>query len=319
MKLQPRCLLIFASLLLAFPVQSPAADLKTSSATKLRLFPENSAEVVARIESGSPVTLLQESGSWVLVQVQTSPGNYAKGWIPRSDLGTTPQESIAKDTPSNADDYTATSDPGYSFVFPTALQLRQGTKQARGLYFLGWELNYTIAEKTMIGGRVLAPIGVLAGGFQVKQSLSVSDKFHLAIFGVVGGIASIFSNRDNQSGYFFTGGAMTTVGDQNAAVTAGGYIVGGKGNSYGHAYLLNINGFYRITQRFKLILDAFTPIATHKKSIFGDWTALSYGIRYGGTDLSGDIGFIAPIYDDAGDFYKYVPLGIPFVTFNIIF
>ncbi len=170
----------------------------------------------------------------------------------------------------------------------------------------------------MYGARIIAPLGFLAGGVQAKQTFGF-EGVHFGVFGSAGGIASLRDNRDNNSGFYFTGGALVTIGDEDAAFTAGGYIFGGRWNHYGHAYVANANAFYRTSKRLKLIIDAFTPVATHRHSTFGKWTALSYGIRYGGADMSGDIGFVLPIHDDMGDLMKFAPLGIPFVTFNILF
>lgn len=306
-------LLVLVFSLSAFTVIEPTA---------VRLFPENSAQVVATINPSDDYKILSESAGWLMIEFKQS-GKEIKGWI-QNNRPTKAERKKIETASVNRDAeremaYRTSSDPAYSFAFPTALQLPKGSAVARGLYFLGWTFEYTPTDTTSVGVRLTVPIGVFAGALQAKQTIDLSDEFHLGVAGFFGGVTSLFSKKGNHSAWTFGGGAMSTIGNAERGITFGGYIFGGGAGGYGHIFLLDANAHYRVTRRIKLMIDAATPLATHHKNIAFDWSAVAYGLRVGGESLSGDVGFLIPIYSNAGHVLRYIPLGFPFISLNVFF
>lgn len=314
------------ALFFIFASQTLSAE-SVSSSTPLLLFPELGSQKVGEANPGDQVRVVQASGTWTLIEISKGPKSI-KGWILSSNLSSEPSTTNTGTTaptslkpalsPEKIYSKTLSSDPSAAFAFPTAMQQPKGTTSAKGLYFLSWNFEHVVLDQLSAGLTVLTPIGLMGFIPNVKISTSLTSKVHVALSGSAGYIASLFSTRGNNSAFFYTSGVLATVGDTESAFTFGNYIAGGRADAYGHVLLLNANAFHRFTPSVKGIIDAIVPIATHRKADFANWSAVAYGARFGGSELYGDVGFLAPIYANAGRFYRYFPLGVPFVSLSVL-
>lgn len=300
--------------------------------TPVLMFPQLDAQKIGNLNQGAKISILRESGEWIFVETREKEKNL-KGWILRSMVSNELESSTTQsksgislaDRKGKAeeprDPKALSSDPSSAFVFPTALQQPKGTFAAKGTYFFSWNFEYTMSDYAAVGLTTLVPIGVVGFAPNFKLTTSLTPNFHLGMVGAGGFIASLFSTRGNNMGSFFLGGGLATVGDSERAITFGTYIAGGQAgdSSYGHVLLLNANAFTRFTRSIKGIVDGVVPVANHRRNVFADWGAILYGVRIGGNELYGDVGFLAPIYANAGKFYRYLPLGVPFVSLSVIF
>ncbi len=66
------------------------------------------------------------------------------------------------------------------------------------------------------------------------------------------------------------------------------------------------------------MLTMMIPTASSDGPAAGDFVMIGYGLRFSGDVVGGDVGFMVPIFDGAGDIFKVVPLGIPFISLSVI-
>lgn len=297
----------------------------------IRLFPEPNAQVVEDLAFGSKVDLLQESSGWLLIQHSVGPKSI-KGWVPAEAIlqdgkaeTSAPTNSSSPKVSSREErersfSYRMSSDPYTSFFFPTALPREKGTFLARGHYFLGWQFEYSILEQTTLGLHLTVPIGIIGFGPQLKQSVSIGENFHLGLTATGGALFSLWEKKGSHAAYYFVSGGMATIGNADYGVTLGSYILGGKINNYGHIILADVNAHARVTERVKLMVDFFSPLAysNSSKAAFA-WSVITYGARIGGQSLAADVGFSIPIYDKATKVLRYMPLGIPYISMTVFF
>lgn len=203
-------------------------------------------------------------------------------------------------------------DPGHTFYFPTAIQKPTGTFAMKGYYFGIWDFEYTPSPNVSFGATTAVPIGVMVLAPFVKVTGEVAPELHLGVY-ASGGFVRAFSIPDSTDGAaYFQAGPLFTVGDESRAFTLGFLTQTTTGSSDKLRFTLNASGYYSFTPRFKGILETYVPFSGDEH-----YGLLGYGIRYGGENISADVGFVIPFYDGMGDLLRYIPLGIPFVSLNL--
>ena len=87
---------------------------------------------------------------------------------------------------------------------------------------------------------------------------------------------------------------------------------------YDHGWTVTPNAGLtaRLTRRVRLNLEVYTFLGDH--SYNGELWAVLYGVRVHGDRMYGDISFVIPIFPDADELLQYVPIGIPMLTFGVL-
>ena len=209
-------------------------------------------------------------------------------------------------------------DPGTSFFFPTAVPRDPGVTLAKGSYLLGWQFERQFSKGFAAGIHTTVPIGGIAIGPQVKQSLEVADNFYIGVGAAAGVGASLIETRDTKSATYYAGGIMSSFDDGRFGFSVGTFMLGGRIGTYDHVFLADVNTSFRVSQKAKLMLDVFSPLGFYNKDDNAfDWGAATYGFRFHGESIYGDVGFLIPISSDTRDILRYLPLGIPTLSLGI--
>lgn len=210
-----------------------------------------------------------------------------------------------------------------TFLLPTAQTQPKGSVSFNDyeLIFLG--LTYGVTNDFQITGTTMVPLGdgapffgVVGGKYRIVKSgrLRVAAQGNLiyarssnvgdgvsdsATAGTLGGIASICIDDGCESLISASVQAGFAIGEDNNATPFlyGGSIV------------------QKISPRVKLLVEAVSAGAFGDDDfVVADGALVSYGVRFVGNDIAGDVGFVKPIIDgDDGDVF---PMGFPFVSFT---
>jgi hypothetical protein len=86
-------------------------------------------------------------------------------------------------------------------------------------------------------------------------------------------------------------------------------------------FLPSLGGSYRVSRMVKLNAELLAPglIDEDGASIFdyGEVWTLIYGVRIMGESIYGDVSFVLPMFEQAWEILRYVPLGFPFLHFGV--
>lgn len=83
--------------------------------------------------------------------------------------------------------------------------------------------------------------------------------------------------------------------------------------------LPNIGMSARVGRKVKLNFEYHLPLIPEVDSLDEFWGIVGYGVRILGERIYGDISFFCPIFDGAEELYRYLPLGIPMLSFGFQF
>lgn len=207
-------------------------------------------------------------------------------------------------------------DPDPSRVIYTPTAFMRNTKGALNFYNLG----YIVAEFVNENKRwsflfhTLIPISVIVVGPGVKFSFSLAEKASFA-FLLHGGFA--MSYIDEPSGAFSIGGQpfIFTLGSEDVFVNLSLFFYEIFVEDE-YKYILNPNAGFsaRVTDRVRLNAEIHFPIVEGVKEFMG---GVFYGIRIMSHQFYGDIAFIIPLYEEMSELMRYLPLGIPFISFGV--
>ena len=191
------------------------------------------------------------------------------------------------------------------------------------------QLSYGITDDLQFSVLATVPIVQFALMPSIKWRFFHNERIHLALTGYVGGV--ILYAVDGYGGYLagLTLSMDTCMDKKCSSIftinSQGGYgwdsqsISGGAG-----ALAFNTGFIVRLAGSLKLLIElnyAMSPKIDHSTL---QALNLNYGLRIHGKQFAADIAFLRPLfYVDHGNvqpvgyaFFKYVPLGIPYLAFT---
>ena len=213
-------------------------------------------------------------------------------------------------------------DPASSRVIygPTALPNTHAKKFKLTTFNLGlWELDYAVNSNLNVGIQTAPPFGVFMFGGKIRYNHQLTQNVHLGVYANAGVLGTMVSS---DTVVYYGGGPMLTLGNRKKALNISVLNYGARHeNDSGWAMLPGVGGSIQVSNRVKLNMEGYlitTPTGTKFVRNAG---AILYGVRIFSETGSvyGDINFLAPIYDGAGDLYRYMPLGIPVLAFGFSF
>jgi hypothetical protein len=181
-----------------------------------------------------------------------------------------------------------------------------------GLVFLG--ASYGITDNLQVGAMVLPPVadGVpFVGVLNVKMGGPITRDFHVAA------VATGFILGEGVEGLPHWAATIGGVGSLcvdhgcGTMVSAFAYLGFMKGQNASTTPLFyGASAVVRVTRRVKLLLEADSATVIGEGEGI-DGGLVTYGIRFVGRELAGDIGFAKPFQNDSED--QFI-LGIPVFT-----
>jgi hypothetical protein len=182
-----------------------------------------------------------------------------------------------------------------------------------------WQMDYALNEHVTVGAQFVPPFGVLGFGPVVRAAWSLTDKIHVGATAQMGGFT--FLTHSGDSLFYYGGGPLLTIGDHrlsfNVAFLNYGVRIDGE-NHYGIFPTMGVS--VATSKRTQFNVEAISMNTPEGNGSYGDVWAVLYSLRFfsdGG--WFGEFGFIAPIFDGAGDLYDVAPLGIPLLGFGKAF
>lgn len=207
------------------------------------------------------------------------------------------------------------------FLLPTAMTQPAGSLTYNNYELLLHGITYGVTDHVQVSATVLAPIvegmpffGIVA----VKGAVLERGRLHLALQGD-GGVA--FDTTNSGSGYLMGGGALTSLclrGDCSSLLSASAtynYMLadgGGHAHSvvYGGSIVHRVGAHVKFLGEVTSALGGTSPTNTQN----ADGVLASYGLRFFGSTLAADIGFVKPVSSSGGT--GGFLMGLPFANFS---
>jgi len=212
-------------------------------------------------------------------------------------------------------------DNGRIVYMPTAIPRPRGKFNATAHDIGFWQLEYGVTDNFDLGGQFLLPITVFSIAPNMRFGFKLRDKVWLGGYATFGLFIPYIEGIDFEA-IFYGGGLTLTAGDNkflfNAGLVALGITAFSSDESETRALLLPNAGLsIRLSSMVRLNFELVPPLmpsvdAADDASL---WLIL-YGLRISGDTLYGDISFIWPAMKDAWTFMKYMPMGMPMLSFG---
>jgi hypothetical protein len=202
---------------------------------------------------------------------------------------------------------------------PTAIPRGKGVLDFTAHNIGLWDVEGGLTDNSSIGLKFLLPVFIYEVMPYARGSIEVADDTWLGGT-VLGGIAGIMDDAD--MAWFAGGSVQMTVGRDpfmfNVSFLA--QAMGAIDVDDPILFMLpNIGMSARVGRKVKLNLEYHLPIVAQEDSLEYIWGIVGYGVRILGERIYGDISFFCPIFDGAADLYRYLPLGIPMLSFGFQF
>lgn len=211
--------------------------------------------------------------------------------------------------PASFSDANATT----SFLMPTALMPAAGSFGFHDYELLIIGGSYAPSNNLLFSLSTLVPlfdeqpfVGLASAKVQMYRGPSLRVAAHGALFFV--------TDEDG-----FTSGTLGAVAtlclNVECSTHVSGYAAAGLVNDNDNEVPLIFSGSLaaRITDRVRFLTEVDTGVVTGEVNEVSDGFLLWYGLRFTSRHISGDIGFVKPIYEDADD---ELPIGLPVVSFT---
>ena len=238
------------------------------------------------------------------------------GWpVPVLEQGPGVEPSPREATPEET---ASVLDPTRVIFAPTGFGLRQGDRylQAHELGF--FDLRFSPESNLEIGLRTVLPVGVVAGSALVRYARPFRHGA-FAVYGEVGG-AQVFIASD-RGGLIAGGGAALSVGTPDTSLTLGALAYYANFGYRARSVIAPYAGIsHRVSARVRLNAEGYVLMLKRAdQELDGPLLGVfSWGIRIG-QRIWGDIAFIDPICDGCDSLYEVMPLGLPYVSFGMLF
>ncbi|MBW1807280.1 MAG: hypothetical protein JRJ87_03740 [Deltaproteobacteria bacterium] len=215
-------------------------------------------------------------------------------------------------------------DAGRIVFLPTAIPRPQGVFNATAHDIGFWQLEYGLSDQVGLGLQVLLPITVVALAPGLRLGFRLSDNVWLGGSITAGFFIPYIDGVDVQV-LFYGGGPSLTLGNDRFIFNCGLMAMGAtlfadsnEGGNETEALLLPHLGIsVRLSEMVRFNLEVTPPLlpTVEGGSDAMLWLVL-YGIRIHGEMLYGDISFVWPAGKDTWTFMKYMPMGLPLLSFG---
>lgn len=223
-------------------------------------------------------------------------------------------------------------DPGRVIWTSTALFRREDTWNIRSANLGLWNFDYTLNANVELGLAVTVPIMNLGVTPTARFATQVADGVSLGLSTQLG---CWFLYPDVEFVVLVWGATPAlTFGTPDAffniALGIWGLSVFDQNVSeYGDPdddftavlFLPSLGGSYRVSRLVKLNAELLAPglIDGDGESVFdyGEVWTLIYGLRIMGESIYGDVSFVVPMFENAWELLRYIPLGFPFLHFGV--
>jgi hypothetical protein len=237
---------------------------------------------------------------------------------------------------------TRASDPSSSRVVygETAFSHPANTWSWTSFNIAYWRFTYSPTDYLRISLDTVPPIGVLAFLPGVTLSKQLSDTIHLGVRLNAGVFYPYISNDNDLHAILYGGGPILTVGKPDLAFNftclVFGFSAGEKTTTYpsalpgqpmpsvergweyhhGYVVLPNVGFSARVSKRVKLNFELYAPLSGELEENLGKIWLFMYGARIFGESIYGDVSFAWPFFPDFWDVMKYMPMGVPMLSFG---
>ena len=207
------------------------------------------------------------------------------------------------------------------FFLPTAETQPQGALAFNNYELLFLGLSYGVTDRFQVTGTALAPIvtgmpTLFLGNVKYQALRSGSVRLALtAGFGYVG--EETFDTPDSSSSGVFAGAVASRCLSEDCHSLASFSLSAGRGfsdddDADGLGLAFGGSLVKRVSRRTKLLFEVVSGASFDPAFEMLPGALLSYGIRFFGSDIAGDVGFVRPVGEDTGEFL----LGLPFINFT---
>jgi hypothetical protein len=203
------------------------------------------------------------------------------------------------------------------FVLPTAMTQPAGSVTYNNYELLLHGVSYGITDNLQISATVVAPIVKdmpFIGLASIKARLYRGDRLHLALQGSFGGGTTDTNSGDSILIAGAGGLASVCLREDCSSLLSGTvtyeFVGLGGSNGNGHGLLYGASVVHRVGTHVKLLAEVASGGDLHT-SEFNKGALVSYGVRFCGSSLASDIGFIKPVGTSGDDPFV---LGLPFAS-----
>ncbi len=208
----------------------------------------------------------------------------------------------------------------------TALGVEKGQTTITGYLAAVWDFQYGLHDNVQLGVVTILPISVFGLLPTFKFHGKVNDFLHLSIGGFGGMITTYVASVDFYAWVAGGQAAASFVFDNHlfnlsfTSFTAGKYE--DRWRNYDGAVLIPALGYrygFHRDWSFQTNLSPAFFVESGRTEVSRIWL-WSYGFRGHGEVMYGDIGFTMPLHKDFFNaVWKYLPLGIPYVSLGFHF
>jgi hypothetical protein len=215
------------------------------------------------------------------------------------------------------------------FLLPTAMTQPKGTLTYNNYEVVLHGLTYGVTDRVQVSATVFTPVGNLLWGLAgLKAQVVATPRFRLALQGTAGGATHETGNtesvgagaayRRESRGFLGSGLFASLCLDRECAslLSAGAShtsALGGPGAE--HVFLYDSSLVVRVSDGVKVLGEVTTGQGGTSTDLTEPGGLLvSYGVRFHGKRVAGDVGFVKPYARQGSD--GIFPLGLPFVSLS---
>lgn len=210
------------------------------------------------------------------------------------------------------------SDPTRVIFSTSAFSRPRGTLNWT-MYELGLhQLDYQATDNLNIGINALVPVAVVGLMAHAQYNWSISKYFHVGVRAQ----AAFFTEfvEGEMMALAYGGGPVMTIGTPDLFLNVHVPMYGlsaAADDDFETRFALfpSIGGSWRVARRLRINVEVHKPLSPDFDSDANTsiWAVL-YGVRIFGENIYGDISFVLPLSEDAGEYLKYMPMGLPLLT-----
>jgi hypothetical protein len=220
------------------------------------------------------------------------------------------------------------SDPNIDrgFLLPTAMTQPAGSFTYNNYELLLHGLTYGLTDRVQLSLTVLSPITrdmPFFGSAAAKGRIYTGERLHLALQGSAT-YATSFDDGGNDGIGLLGAGALTSFclrADCSSLLSASAtyqicFAFGGQADGTAHMLVYGASVVHRVGSHVKLLGELASAAVRAQSQSFDNAPGLmaSYGVRFHGNSIAGDVGFMKPLITDKGgeDFL----MGLPFINLS---
>ena len=239
-------------------------------------------------------------------------------------LAQTADPAVTASTPASS---AVDSDPNIDrgFLLPTAMTQPAGSLTYNNYELLLHGITYGLTDRVQLSATVLSPITKdmpFFGTASVKGRLYTGERLHLALQGSAT-YGHLFDDEDANMGMLGAGAlASVCLRSDCSSLLSGsatyqlGFAFGDQADGRAHMLVYGASLVHRVGRHVKLLGELTSAAVRTQSDDFDNAPGLlaSYGVRFHGNSIAGDVGFMKPlITDDSDDDFL---LGLPFINLS---